>query len=1195
MPALQGMRGVVAVTLAEWPAVVYRGDAAMRGLLASATTGETVRVNVANTDVNTNPKSDTAAAVAAADVPEAEASANGSAGEHCVDPVLFDSSFLRCPLPVTVTDDDARTNGRSDSTRTDATAVPTEAFDADPDSLFALPAAAPLPDLFPVAHTPRPLTMAPARPGCAHARALARPATAPHSILACNNNSIGSGSGSGNASEVSYLFPAGSVVEGTVLPFGVLLQFAQDVLLQLRTIHTVGLYHAHLQLPINHNLTAQDNTSKEVQQQAAAKAGVPFDREQAKAGDRDRARAEKAEAKRVLGELSRRLLSYYGGVPTLRLLADYHYNSSTALKSENNKSSKAQSCGGGGVGDSRTQSANVLARAVLPCLGRLSFIAPPASVADAAGVDEIVRRHVLAEAVRARAKQGTRGSGSKSGGAGAGNGKAEKGDGRDDDDEEHEEEEDAEGEDQDSDADRDADSESETEADSNGKAVKNSKYTLTPADITAASATSIGDCHGCSTDGSKDAPSTTTAPVKTVGTFRVTAHRQGHHARALTSTLAAIEVGGYLQDAYALSCDMEAPDVNVRLDFIDALVLVSTQLGRQEPLSRRHKKSFINIVTLKTNLACAMSLLAFPTPAHLPLLSAASHGVKRGHTHNSNISNDAHDASAECSLFDKTRSAAYASSTLISPRPDANADADGDCDCESNDDTAEPRVPGEPARFALYEPCLHCGSLAPCRGYGWRGMWRGMLPAALPFRTAGGAVTVGSQGDDNASSASCSRTSQILDTSANTSFVNESDVNAFSSILSVYPPDDLPTAAFAPGPNTAPGAYTGPVARTLTILDPFCGGGTVLTEAAYMLGVAPYFPSSSSLSPSSDNATQKPEQDEAAAVRAEVSAVFPAPSRVPPTQLLHQQKPAADGLYLSAVAQTQMATVDGAGTGSKSIGKAVKELVGHLDISQTPLQTPTALPIPDAHTSDTTSGISSKDANTAAAPVAAAAAAAAAAATTAEVLSAFAGVHTGAGTVVRLIGLDANNRAVRGARANAAAEGVGHALRFAHHDARALHTALPADSVDAIVTNAPWGQHTATATDQTQLLGQFLASAWRVLKPGARCVMLVLRSLLALEVARQSGLWRIAHVRIVQTTNNLPGVLVLEKVAVDPVKEALLAELGLMRAQVDIDRAMFGAIVSRDGANGTSADKAAAGGGGGGGGKGKGKGRPSGG
>ena len=68
----------------------------------------------------------------------------------------------------------------------------------------------------------------------------------------------------------------------------------------------------------------------------------------------------------------------------------------------------------------------------------------------------------------------------------------------------------------------------------------------------------------------------------------------------------------------------------------------------------------------------------------------------------------------------------------------------------------------------------------------------------------------------------------------------------------------------------------------------------------------------------------------------------------------------------------------------------------------------------------------------------------------------------------------------------------------------------------------------------------FLRTAWHVLKDKGRIVMLVLRGLqLTRIICKLSGKYRLLNVNVVRTTNNLPSIVVVEKLAADEVRDSV--------------------------------------------------------
>eukprot|EP00529_Nitzschia_sp_RCC80_P029175 CAMPEP_0113467432 /NCGR_PEP_ID=MMETSP0014_2-20120614/14811_1 /TAXON_ID=2857 /ORGANISM="Nitzschia sp." /LENGTH=327 /DNA_ID=CAMNT_0000359739 /DNA_START=3 /DNA_END=982 /DNA_ORIENTATION=- /assembly_acc=CAM_ASM_000159 len=154
------------------------------------------------------------------------------------------------------------------------------------------------------------------------------------------------------------------------------------------------------------------------------------------------------------------------------------------------------------------------------------------------------------------------------------------------------------------------------------------------------------------------------------------------------------------------------------------------------------------------------------------------------------------------------------------------------------------------------------------------------------------------------------------------------------------------------------------------------------------------------------------------------------------------------------------------------------------------------------------------------------------------------------GGTLTCIGMDLSRRSAQGAAANAEAEGYGpDRCRFVCSDARGLrrHIDTGDNSVDAICSNLPWGIQTGqnqSTSDLQTMYEVFLRNSWYVLKPYGRVVMLVLRGLqLVRTVQKLSGRFRLVHVNVIRTTNNLPSIIVVEKLPVDVQRESLKSQL----------------------------------------------------
>jgi len=165
------------------------------------------------------------------------------------------------------------------------------------------------------------------------------------------------------------------------------------------------------------------------------------------------------------------------------------------------------------------------------------------------------------------------------------------------------------------------------------------------------------------------------------------------------------------------------------------------------------------------------------------------------------------------------------------------------------------------------------------------------------------------------------------------------------------------------------------------------------------------------------------------------------------------------------------------------------------------------------------------------------------------------------------IGLDVSKRSANGARENANAENCGPTVcKFACSDARGLRKHVEDESVDAIITNLPWGVQTGqhnSVSELGTLHEVFLRTAWYTLKPGSRIVMLNLRGLQLMRIIRKlSGRYRLLSVNVIRTTNNLPSLIVIEKLATDTVRENIKSQLSYLGQYVSVGPEMYHALHS---------------------------------
>jgi len=165
---------------------------------------------------------------------------------------------------------------------------------------------------------------------------------------------------------------------------------------------------------------------------------------------------------------------------------------------------------------------------------------------------------------------------------------------------------------------------------------------------------------------------------------------------------------------------------------------------------------------------------------------------------------------------------------------------------------------------------------------------------------------------------------------------------------------------------------------------------------------------------------------------------------------------------------------------------------------------------------------------------------------------------------IKCVGMDVSRRSANGAKENALAEGFGEdVIQFHCCDARNFRKKLEEESVNAIVTNLPWGIMTGhkNVSDLQSMYEVFLRTAWYILKDKARIVMLVLRGLQLTRIIRKlSGRYRLLSVNCVRTTNNLPSIVVVEKLAVDEVRVAVKRQLGYLAQYVNVSSEMYQAV-----------------------------------
>ena len=165
---------------------------------------------------------------------------------------------------------------------------------------------------------------------------------------------------------------------------------------------------------------------------------------------------------------------------------------------------------------------------------------------------------------------------------------------------------------------------------------------------------------------------------------------------------------------------------------------------------------------------------------------------------------------------------------------------------------------------------------------------------------------------------------------------------------------------------------------------------------------------------------------------------------------------------------------------------------------------------------------------------------------------------------IKCVGMDVSRRSANGARDNATAEGFGDdVIQFHCCDARNFRKHLEEESVNSIVSNLPWGVMTGhkNVSDLQSMYEVFLRTAWYILKPGGRIVMLVLRGLQLTRIIRKlSGRYKLLSVNVVRTTNNLPSIVVIEKLAADEVRDSVKRQLSYLAQFVNVSSEMYQAV-----------------------------------
>ena len=133
---------------------------------------------------------------------------------------------------------------------------------------------------------------------------------------------------------------------------------------------------------------------------------------------------------------------------------------------------------------------------------------------------------------------------------------------------------------------------------------------------------------------------------------------------------------------------------------------------------------------------------------------------------------------------------------------------------------------------------------------------------------------------------------------------------------------------------------------------------------------------------------------------------------------------------------------------------------------------------------------------------------------------------------LELHGSDIDARAVEGARANAAVEGVENRLRLVQGDARKLSEVYPVGCFRAIVTNPPYGIRFGQHLNFYRFYRRILREFHLLLADGGMLVIVVFKRTEFYRALVQVGLFKTVAERVVETGGVFPAVYVMEKIEI---------------------------------------------------------------
>jgi len=128
----------------------------------------------------------------------------------------------------------------------------------------------------------------------------------------------------------------------------------------------------------------------------------------------------------------------------------------------------------------------------------------------------------------------------------------------------------------------------------------------------------------------------------------------------------------------------------------------------------------------------------------------------------------------------------------------------------------------------------------------------------------------------------------------------------------------------------------------------------------------------------------------------------------------------------------------------------------------------------------------------------------------------------------RIVCMDKSASHIKGALMNALAARVVGRIDFIVGDARRMHEILGEGSIDAVISNPPYGIRMGSPDEVRRLYRSFIKSLSLSLRPGGRAVLITTESNYVVERAKEVGL-EVSHIRKVRHGDLWASIIVLRK------------------------------------------------------------------